>query len=324
MIETKKLEICQEEAKLATLCLKYLTFECLDLEVTYDQRVTFLKEGSYAFLDYAILHWNHHLDAISHLLQPVDLSHSSDLGIAINEFFDINEPGIVKPDKAHLDLVARCSSIKEADSFEPFLLLLSYAREVRQGEEQLEALGTLGVTTAKVRAILQELGATQTVDPSMKETLRQFYGENWFKCSRHACYYFHEGFASERELLQHTNRHEKPFCCTELGCTRQYIGWSTKEELKKHMSKYHPDPDALSWKFPHVKKPPTEYQCDLCQKKYTRASSLNTHKLREHVKARQFVCKVCGKKFVRKYECDRHETIHIGVTKEGGSPSVAA
>jgi uncharacterized Zn-finger protein len=89
-----------------------------------------------------------------------------------------------------------------------------------------------------------------------------------------------------------------------------YIGWATENELKRHMSQYHPDPEAFSWKFPHVKKPPSKYQCSVCEKTYSRANSLNTHQLREHAKERPFPCTVCGKGFVRKYELERHEAIH--------------
>jgi uncharacterized CHY-type Zn-finger protein len=82
--------------------------------------------------------------------------------------------------------------------------------------------------------------------------------------------------------------------------------------VKKHMSQYHPDPEAFSWKFPHVKKPLAKFQCGICEKTYSRANSLNTHQLREHAKTRPFLCGVCKKGFVRKYELERHEGIHKG------------
>jgi hypothetical protein len=309
----------KEETQLALLCLQYLTFECFDASLSYDDMLKFLKDGYYVFLDYASLHWIHHLETAIHSLQPEDLRHSADLGIAINGFFEIYEPGPMQEDKAHKEFVRRYAAIETAECYEPVLLLLSHAKASRAAEEQLEALGLLGATITKVRTILQELSMSPTLDPSTKQNLKQLYGNNWYKCSRHACYYFHEGFANERGLLQHTNRHEKPFCCTEMGCTRMYIGWSTEKELKRHMSQYHPDPEAFSWKFPYVKKPPATFQCKLCPKRYTRASTLNTHQLREHGKERPFTCRTCKKGFVRKYECDRHESIHANKGAGAGS-----
>jgi hypothetical protein len=46
-----------------------------------------------------------------------------------------------------------------------------------------------------------------------------------------------------------------------------YIEWSTEKELKRHMSQYHPDPEAFSWKFPHVKKPPAKLLSKHCRPK---------------------------------------------------------
>lgn len=305
---------------LVLLCLQYLTFECFDAGLTYDKMRKFLMDGSYAFLDYASLHWIDHLETAVRFLQPQDLRHSADLGIAINEFFEMYDPGPIQNDKAHKEYVHRCELIETAECYEPLLLLLSLGKASRLTEEQLGALGPLGLTITRVRAILEEFNSSMNSDESAKQRLKNFYGENWYKCSRHCCYYFHEGFVNERSLLQHTNRHEKPFCCTEIGCTRMYIGWSTEKELKKHMSQYHPDPEAFSWKFPHVKKPPSMFQCKLCTKQFTRANSLNTHHLREHGNERPFTCTECGKGFVRKYERDRHANIHTKMP--GGSQSI--
>jgi hypothetical protein len=310
LIENKHIDVPREERQLALLSLQYLTFGCFDDSNTHDEILRFLKSGSYSFMDYASLHWNHHLEAAIDSLHTEDLYHSGDLGIALNEFFEMYQPGTTKKDATYEDLVRRCADIKTAECYETLVLLLSGAKSSRLAEEKLEALGHLGTMITKVRTTIEELSASASLDLLTKENLRRFYGDNWHKCSHHACYYFHEGFATSRGLLQHTNRHEKPFCCTEMGCTRMYIGWSTEKELKKHMSQYHPDPESFSWKFPHVKKPSSTFTCNLCPKQFTRASTLNTHRMREHDKERPFTCKTCGKGFVRKYECDRHEDIH--------------
>ena len=230
--------------------------------------------------------------------------------MAINEFFEMYEPGPIQQGQTHKEFMERCSAIEDADCHEPLLLLMSYAKACRIAEEKLEALGALGKMITKIRTILEELSTCVSLDIATRQSLEQCYGDKWHKCSRHACYYFHEGFANERGLSQHTNRHDKPYCCTEMGCTRMYIGWSTEKELKTHMSRFHPDPESLSWKFPHVKKPPTKFQCNFCKNSYSRANSLNTHQLRKHAKERPFICKTCGKGFVRNFELSRHESTH--------------
>ena len=298
--------------------MQYLTFGCFETENSPNDLAQFTKSGAYAFLDYASLHWLHHLETVLALLKPADLANSTFLGMAINEFFEMYEPGHVQAPKIQKEYIERSSGIQDAECYEPLLLLLTQAKASRIAEEKLEALGSMGQTIQKVRVTLEELdkspspklGSTDPLTESSKQELSQFYGDRWFKCARHACYYFHEGFASEKDLSQHNDRHEKPFCCTEMGCTRMYIGWATEKELKRHMNQYHPDPEAFSWKFPHVKKPPSKYQCNVCEKTYSRANSLNTHQLREHAKERPFTCTVCGKGFVRRYELERHEGIH--------------
>ena len=310
IIENQCVDQQTEEKVLAQLCLQYLTFECFDIGISNDAMRKFLMDGHYAFLDYASLHWSHHLETAIQYLTPEELCHSATLGIAINEFFEMHDPGPIQRRKVHEEYIPRCNAIETADCYEPLLLLLCHEKASRLAEEKLEALGPLGAIVNRVRTILEDLNTSQSLDSSTVQNLKHFYGDSWYKCSRHACYYFHEGFSTERGLSQHTDRHEKPFCCTEMGCTRMYIGWSTEKELKKHMSQYHPDPQAFAWKFPHVKKPPSLFQCKLCPKQFTRANSLDTHKLREHAKERPFKCITCGKGFVRKYDCDRHASIH--------------
>ncbi|KAE9372535.1 hypothetical protein N431DRAFT_536388 [Stipitochalara longipes BDJ] len=318
LLQKNYLDSQKEETQLAVLCMQYLTFSCFETDKSPDDHVQFIKSGYYAFLDYASLHWLHHLETVLGLLKSADLANSTDLGMAISEFFEMYEPGHVQASKIRKEYIERNSGIQDADCYESLLLLITKAKASRMTEEKLEALGSLGQTIAQVRTILEELckssspssDSTGPVLESSEQSLSQFYGDKWFKCTRHACYYFHEGFASEKDLRQHTDRHERPFCCTEMGCTRMYIGWATEQELKKHMSQYHPDPEAFSWKFPHVKKTPSKYQCNVCEKSYSRANSLNTHQLREHAKERPFACTVCKKGFVRRYELERHEGIH--------------
>lgn len=169
----------------------------------------------------------------------------------------------------------------------------------------------------RVCAALEECSVPGTLDQAKLQKLEEHYSNKRHQCSRHACYFYHEGFINKSSLSQHTNRHDKPFCCTEMDCTRMYIGWSTQRELRNHMSQYHPDPAAFAWKFPYVKKPPVTYKCNQCPKTYNRANSLKTHQEREHGNDRRFKCQTCQKGFVRKYELGRHENTHRGTETRG-------
>lgn len=324
-MQEKCLEGPQEEMRLATLCMQYLTFDYFDTALTPQEISEYVKVGNYAFLDYASLHWFHHLEATLTSLKPNDFGPTSDLVTAMNDFFEMYEPNTQSLDKEHEEYKTKSAHLKDVKCYEDLLLLLSQAKSHRISREKLEALGGLGTFVSRIRSILEELSASSTLSKTTKDNLTEFYGNKWHKCSRHACYYFHEGFSTQNALLQHTNRHEKPFCCTEIGCTRTYIGWSTEKELKRHMNKYHPDPEAFSWKFPHVKRTPTTFKCDICEKTYSRSNILSTHKKNKHTKEREFTCKVseCGKGFVRKCDLERHGAIHKGkAVSTEGTPTI--
>jgi len=62
------------------------------------------------------------------------------------------------------------------------------------------------------------------------------------------------------------------------------------------------------------KKNVANYQCHLCDKKFTRPYNLRSH-LRTHTDERPFVCSICGKVFARQHDRKRHEGLHTGEKK---------
>ncbi|KAJ3373297.1 hypothetical protein GGF31_000730 [Allomyces arbusculus] len=61
--------------------------------------------------------------------------------------------------------------------------------------------------------------------------------------------------------------------------------------------------------------PPTRrkkvFQCDVCQKTFTRAFNLKSH-AKTHTNDRPHKCQFCDRTFARKHDCERHERIHSG------------
>jgi hypothetical protein len=317
LIQSKTVDEGDEEKQMSLLCLNYLSFDSLNPDVTAGTLKKHLMDGDYAFLEYASLHWNHHLESAIKFLKPDGLLQ---LSVALNDFFDFYGPESStfadkdkkEYEKARKDYVQRCEALQTSECHQSLVSLLSHAKASRLVNEQLDALGPPGITIRNVRLILEEFTSPQALDVLGMQKLKEYFGNKWHKCPHHACYYFHEGFTKESSLLQHTNKHDQPFCCTEAGCTRMYIGWSTEKELKSHMSRYHPDPDAFAWKFPPVTKVPSVFKCDQCSKQFSRANILSTHRLRVHEREekRDHICEHCGKGFVRNYELVRHKTIH--------------
>ncbi|KAK0115663.1 hypothetical protein ONS95_000068 [Cadophora gregata] len=301
LIHNEYVQVHREEQKLANLCLQYLLFDCFDANLSDDSIRDYVTDGYFAFQDYAVLHWVDHLEASIPHLQS-DAVEENGLGPSIADFYDAYGSAEASEKDIPDDLKNLCQHLKSADYFENLLLLISYTRNYRAREETIAALGSLGTSVSRARVTLENIQAAAIPDPSVISSLQQYYGLNWHRCPRHACFNFHEGFPNSNSRDSHVARHEKPFLCTETSCTRKHLGFATEKELKKHLAVMHPDPAVL---FPKIKKTPAKHVCDICSKDFTRAHNLNAHK-RTHGNLRPYKCDFCVKAFVRKYDCERH------------------
>lgn len=287
-------------------------FECFDPEISDESIQLYLKQGYYAFQEYVALHWIDHLEILIPFLNLDALKDADDLGTAISEFFGVYVEGDLQLGDISEELRERCNHLRGTKYFQSLLKLVSHTRESRAADEQVTALGDVGKLLSRSRLLLEKMHSSDNTTSEEKEKLKQYYGDNWNKCPRHACYYFHGGFPDATRRDNHVTRHEKPFCCTELSCPRIHLGFSTEKELKKHMNIHHPDPAAFAWRFPKVKKPPQKHTCTKRDppKEYTRAHNLNIH-MRTHENKRPFACQFCGRAFVRKHDFQRHmQTLH--------------
>ena len=306
LIQNDYVKICTEEYKLTMLCLRYLNFDCFDPDLPQETLEGYLMKGYYAFQDYAVLHWVDHLEASLDYLQTDVPADPDDIGSAIIDFYDAYIPREVSGVGPPQELRDRFDRIKDVKYFEKLILLLSHTRKFRASEEQLLALGDLGDSISKSRSLLEDLSCQRSLTEDEKTRLERYYGLSWYKCPRHACFHFHEGFPDATRRDNHVNRHEKPYCCAEPSCLRKYLGFSKEKDLKKHMAIDHPDPAAFAWRFPKEKKPPPKHTCTICSKDFARGNNLRTH-MRTHANDRPFQCSFCHKPFVRKHDCERHE-----------------
>ena len=305
------MQVSEVEKEMASLCMHYLIFECFGHDLSSEELGEYLLDGSFAFQEYAALHWVDHLESVS----SNDLLSLEDLAFMIDDYttkygeYDRDQEVLLQP--SMLDPASSSSSSLQ----ETTRALVNQTRTTRINDEGLSALGTLGGFMCNVRAAMEQLAGTLTSADVAKE-METYYGPNWFKCPKHPCFYFHEGFPSAKLRDRHLERHERPFCCTETGCSRVRIGFSSEKELKKHTSMTHPDPGALSWKFYKVKepRPRQSFRCTLCFKEFTRSTSLRQHQ-RSHTNERPFSCSVCEKAFARSTDCKRHEKTHSGEKK---------
>ncbi|XP_048003777.1 zinc finger protein 260-like isoform X3 [Leguminivora glycinivorella] len=105
-------------------------------------------------------------------------------------------------------------------------------------------------------------------------------------------------FSSTLKLKNHTR-------VVHLGIKRNKCGYCGEKFAE------------LNWKLDHlekvhgVKKP--EYECTVCNKKFSCAKTLNSHKRGFHLLEKNQTCPDCGMKFFRKHTLKHHMTTHTGL-----------
>ena len=89
--------------------------------------------------------------------------------------------------------------------------------------------------------------------------------------------------------------------CTMKMCGKKLgtacCHWNRKVQLNNWNSK-------INW----ISKKKMEYECEICNRKFSTASNLLRQRIEKHSDAVvQYLCEKCGKQFPRKNNCDRHE-----------------
>ncbi|KAG9260536.1 zinc finger protein 3-like [Astyanax mexicanus] len=98
---------------------------------------------------------------------------------------------------------------------------------------------------------------------------------------------------SPAEILSQTQAVEPVVYCEFCGKP-----FDTREQLKQHL-------------VIHRDERPRPYRCDLCDKSYSYAQVLETHR-RTHTGERPYDCRFCGRRFNQKCHLKYHEKIHTG------------
>ncbi|KAJ2988150.1 hypothetical protein NUW58_g4128 [Xylaria curta] len=329
---------------LAIVSIGYLTLPQLDIHEQQAEGYVYvnLVNGTYSFYDYASACWAMHLqDGLSGLTMSNDLTQLLE---TLETFIELHWSPTHKPLQDLKRVQNSLDPIKASEYFEKIIHAVGWAKRQSsrygQGPSQHEALDLWRVTK-NIRSVLEGVQKSRSADLREEEEeerkLQKFYGLRWFKCPRVNCLHYHEGFATFEQREHHLNKHDRPFLCYISGCHMEVFGYATRNELKKHLFKYHgidrsdetsddEFPDPPKRKAVNIAKSEGTYECTQCNKKFTRNHNLQNH-IRSHQGLKPFKCQHCGEEFARKGDCDRHEReIHgekkficFGSLKNGGT-----
>lgn len=272
---------------MAILCLHYLSFKCFE-ETGDDMLPNLIHEGYFAFQDYAIAHWQDHL--LAFFQASADAAHdgpivereTSAAFLLFADRYDADLSALTTDQNSSPD----CDRFQSVDCYRNMISLWSHAKYVKglfDDRRDEVSLPSLGRSLKRNRALLEGFSKSIAKSNSDLASLLIFYGDNWFKCSKLSCYYFHEGFATQSARQAHYDRHDRPFRCEEDDCPSATIGFGSLKELDKHKRNMHPGIDKLSSTFARLKNGKNglaatqKYPCPRCLSKFASRLECRIH-----------------------------------------------
>jgi hypothetical protein len=307
------------ECELATLCLQYLTFPCFKADAKDDVRELrrYMLSGHFAFQDYAIATWFHHVNAFVHkgerfLGEVVDISkHLTPFWEALEcfiSFYDEEDwnSGIVQ------SCYENCRLFEPYELHEALLLLKSHIYTFQQkgfDARHKISIPSLEAALDRNRSLLEE--PPKDLDTKEKEAYSKFYDEKrLYKCTKITCRYFSQGFTDKKARKRHVNIHDRPYQCEVMDCLGQE-GFANEKDLRNHKRSFHPDMCDLAETFKSsiAKRTKADHACVFCGKTFTRRFHRVDHE-KSHRGQRDHACPECGKAFTRANDCKRHQKLH--------------
>lgn len=320
LTRTKFLQPRDVAYSLSMLSVAYLSMPQMNKLGTDEELEASLKDGIYAFYDYASACWAIHLQESIDSLGSEEPEQLDKLQETLESFLEVHWSSSAKQLTVTPKMENLLSIWRTSEAFDKICQSLAWSRKQHgnNSESPYEGEATdIWEVTRRVRGTLENL---KGLDDNELESLEEFYGQNWYKCPRVHCYYYHQGFRSAEERKRHVDRHERPYLCYINGCHMAIFGCTTKDELTNHLFNYHGINDFDDQDFPSEQqiqkqktlKPSTtssQFQCPQCPKTFKTKHSLLTHS-RAHEGIKQFACDECNKRFMYKSDLNRHVRGH--------------
>lgn len=233
------------ECDLSVLCLQYLTFPCFDKLESDDEKVLqqLALQGFFAFQDYAVATWFHHINAFVNSGQEF-LNKASNLSARVESFTLALDDFMTRfgeedwEESLVDDCRNSCDAFEDLSLYDNLVLLTSHIYTFqKKGFEAKHKISIRGLDEVlqRNRKILEELPAKLEKSKAAGDLAiyRKFYdAERLYKCNRITCRYFSEGFEDKRSRKHHVNVHDRPYHCEVQNCLGQE-GFAKNSDLQK-------------------------------------------------------------------------------------------
>lgn len=304
--------------QITCLTLEYLTVPSNFHEGDEKELSKTVLNGLFGYLEYAVVCWVLHLQEV--LLSSLESKQLAELGEALDVFLEGHYQEVPIAPCVPKTTSEELSIMKDCQFYDKLCQAVVWSRKqlntFGQAPKDHDMLDLLALVY-RFRGVLEYLANTQLSDAD-RSSLESLYGTRWYKCRYMGCFYFHHGFKTKAQREQHLNRHEKPFVCIVLECNFSSLGFANKKSLTDHVLEEHGIDMDGNLNFPQpprkirrVETGSSKHKCPKCFKTYTRGHNLKAH-LRSHTDEKPYPCSICGMKFGRLYDRNRHESIHTG------------
>jgi hypothetical protein len=240
LINRKYVDITSEEFALTRLCLGFLTLPSLKDGLSESEVKHFISKGYYSFLDYAVCYWADHLEKWVQLAKQTRPNGIVDN--SLRKFLGHFWSKVERPLPIPKDLRIKFLAFSSCDYFESLL----QAIQIWKGFEILHDTTPENAVSldlleriSYVRRILEDDSSSFSGDDALRKDISAIYGQNLFKCPLIGCPFFSQGFPTKLLRDQHAERHNRSFFCNLDDCSFGRLGFSTSQDLERHMAKSH-------------------------------------------------------------------------------------
>lgn len=244
-------DLVEEHQKVASLSLQYLVLAFFEAKLTDIEMRSFVTQGCYSFMEYALQNWSKHVESCAAVLAVQDGTLFERLVELLENFINQHWIGSNSISSSTGGVSRALQPFKRHRVFEKLGRVMHSASIPSSANQESDqsALLDLDSTLARIRRLIEEI-AIDNVGVEDSTRFRQYYGPNLFKCPKKECEHFHEGFADASSRQNHLRKHERPFSCPHTGCHYADLGCRSLRELNDHTARFHSSDGPSMSDFP--------------------------------------------------------------------------